>query len=135
MKTKFPTLKEKIACEIKRQNVIESMDITETILKKFIEDIRQENIYAKDIRHTYFYPVSNNCFCRSFAVGFSFTSTVFEHEAVIEGTTTAYLVPVGKHGDCSRSEVSSILKSLKERLENEGLKIEPYLEEGFCVEI
>ncbi len=132
---KYPTFREKIVCEIERQNVIESMDITETILKKFIEDVQKQNCYAKDIKHVYFYPVSNNYFCRSFAVGFSFTSTVFEHEAVIEGTTTAYLVPVGKHGDCSREVISSVIEQLRKRLEEEGLETEDYLENGFCVEI
>ena len=135
MKTKYPTLKEKIANEIEKQKEIEAMDITETILKKVMEDIREQKIYAIDIKNLYFYPVSNNYFCRSFSVGYAYTTTVFEHDNVIEGTSTVYLHAIGKHGDCSRDVIFSILDSLKERLENEGLAIEPYLENGFCVEI
>ena len=130
----YPTLKEKIAVEIERQKKIESMDITEKILKEMMDQIRQQNFYVQDIKNLYFYPLSNNYFCTSFALGYSFTSTVFEHDSVVEMASNTYLHPIGKYGDCSKDVVLSMIAHLKERVENEGLKTEPYLD-GFCVEI
>lgn len=119
----YETFATKLEAEKERQKMVRSTDVTEVILNKLIQDIKEKDIYIEDIKSIYFYPVMNDYFGRSYSLGYAFTSTETEEKEVEKGFTNNNLHPIGKYGDVSKIVFQSFLSFLKERLQNEGLNI------------